>query len=59
MQSLTKSQVKWASSHDWFVSSQQLVGLDHTSNSFKVIVLDDGIELGFYNFDDLKSWAGY
>ena len=57
MKSLTASQVKWASKHDWFISSSKLAGRD----GYKVIVADraDGIELNYYDFDDLKEWAGY
>ncbi len=55
MKSLTKSQVNWASKHDWFVSSQKLAGRD----GFKVVVNADGIELNYYDFEDLKTWAGY
>ena len=56
---MTKSQIKWAAQHDWFVRSALLPSNGESRERYKVVVNDDGIELNHYVFQDLKIWAGY
>ena len=60
---MTVSQVRWASQHDWFLSSKA------TSTGFKVTVEDfvyrvttgqyESAKTIFTDINELKAWAGY
>lgn len=59
---LTKQQVRWAQSHDWFRYAVE------TQGGYRVIVRDDycdreGVwhdgESWFDSFSQLRAWAGY
>ena len=60
---MTASQVRWASQHDWFLSSKQ------TDYVYTVIVTGYEwsdmlkeyypIPLQFTDINELKAWAGY
>ena len=48
---MTFEQRAWAHGHDWFI---------RTSKTLGVIVRDDnGEELEFIDFKELRTWAGY
>ena len=56
---MTDSQIKWASQHDWYVSSNSgnvfandVVYNSKTKQSETTLV-------SFNNFSDLYTWAGY
>ena len=54
---MTESQVMWAMAHDWFV--QLIVRGDGVVG---VMVRDERSKAGrttFYNFQELRRWAGY
>ncbi|QPB07299.1 hypothetical protein [Pseudomonas phage BUCT553] len=53
---MTKQQQAWASTHDWFIRTRVLDGVHG------VRVSDDLHEYGFqdfYDFQELRNWAGY
>jgi hypothetical protein len=51
---MNNSQADWAAQHDWFVRYTE----DHDGD-FWVTVKEDGKELDFDNFQELRDWAGY
>ncbi len=69
---MTLNQVRWAEKHDWYVSSCKgscgytVEVIEHVRLTGGTVV-DLPISVGhyktmtytFYNYDDLKRWAGY
>ena len=49
---MTRLQVRWASQHDWFISSKW------RGNGYEVTVQGHHPET-FTNIERLKQWAGY
>jgi hypothetical protein len=60
LSSLTKSQVVWASKHDWYLGTSSLV-----TGQVCVLVRNDGYAdevlpiLVYTDFQLLREWAGY
>jgi len=55
---MTASQVRWATQHDWFISST------HIGHVYTVTVSSDRPEwntanIQFTDINKLKAWAGY
>ena len=60
---MTASQVRWASTHDWFLSSK------NTDSVYTVTVRDfifeistqeyEQVSIKYTDINKLKSWAGY
>lgn len=51
---MTDKQIKWASSHDWYVGH----GVNAENQVFIRVDLGEGRTLDFTNFDRLTKWAG-
>lgn len=52
-------QMNWAAAHDWFL--MVLINTP-TNDGYCIVVKDDmnaGQELEFWDFEELKEWAGY
>lgn len=57
---MTTSQLNFAKSHDWFISSYKVPVILGAPIQHVVIVKDDEhVELEIYDFEELQSWAGY
>lgn len=56
---MTKSQVVWANSHDWFIASTHVEGNYYTVTVRGEACLGEPETIKFSDIKELKEWAGY
>jgi len=56
---LTKQQARWASKHDWYIHSEEIINSGYAQYVVHVRSDEGGEPIHFSNFQELKDYAGY